>query len=116
MTLSSGYFLSMLFSILLTTLVLTEGYNRDMKNLTNPNDPNVLTVAKFAVTKYNMIARQKLNFLTVIKAHKEVLSGMLTVYQLIMTAKNNDSFNPETYYACVRSKARLKNPTLESFF
>ncbi|GER38466.1 cysteine proteinase inhibitor [Striga asiatica] len=105
----------MLFLILLTTLVLTEGYNRDMKNLTNPNDPNVLMVAKFAVTKYNRIARQKLSFLTVIKAHKEVHRG-LAVYQLIMSAKDNDSFNPETYYACVQWKVLSKNPTLESFF
>lgn len=79
------------------------------------NNPEVVMVAKFAVTEHNKKANINLQFINVIKCQEQVSSGSL--YKVVISAKNGTTSHPKNYEAIVWLRPWEKKDllTLKSF-
>ncbi|XP_057811279.1 cysteine proteinase inhibitor 1-like [Salvia miltiorrhiza] len=71
------------------------------KAISNPNTPEVVAVAKFAVAEHNKEKKTPLVFVSVVKAEFQVVAGVN--YRLLISAKHGTAVTPETYVAVVNS-------------
>ncbi|KAI3456548.1 hypothetical protein Pfo_013211 [Paulownia fortunei] len=79
----------------------------------NPKDPEVVKIAKFAVTEHNKQANATLSFVTVVKGESQVVAGMN--YRLVISAKDGGAADPKNYRALVWYKPWQKFIQLLSF-
>nr|AFK43152.1 unknown [Medicago truncatula] len=77
----------------------------------NVKDPQVVEIAKFAVTEYGKQSGSKLSFVKVIKGETQVVSG--TNYRLVLAAKVVSA--TKNYEALVWEKPWLHLKNLTSF-
>lgn len=77
----------------------------------NPSDPDVVEIAKFAVSEYNKQSKTALKFEKVVKGETQVVSG--TNYRLIVSVQNGA--NTEQYETIVWDKPWIHIRKLLSF-
>ncbi|XP_057765034.1 cysteine proteinase inhibitor 5-like [Salvia miltiorrhiza] len=81
--------------------------------ISNPNAPEIVEIAKFAVAEHNKEKKASLIFVSVVKGESQVVAG--TNYRLVISAKDGASAAPKTYTAVVWSKVAPKSLELTSF-
>ncbi|KAG6394140.1 hypothetical protein SASPL_144719 [Salvia splendens] len=79
----------------------------------NSNAPEIVEIAKFAVSEHNKQAHASLVFVTVVKGETQVVAGIN--YKLQISAKDGSAAAPKTYSAVVYSRAAPKSLELTSF-
>ncbi|XP_073057105.1 cysteine proteinase inhibitor 1-like [Primulina eburnea] len=79
----------------------------------NPQDPQVLGIAKFAVEEHNKQTGEELQFVKVIKGETQVVAGMN--YRLVISAKEIGASALKNYEAVVWVKPWQKFRQLTSF-
>ncbi|KAK4439440.1 Cysteine proteinase inhibitor 1 [Sesamum alatum] len=80
--------------------------------INNPKDPQVVEIAKFAVTEHNKEASTALAFEAVVKGETQVITG---TYWLVIAAKDGSATGSKQYQAVVWDEQSLKFRKLVSF-
>ncbi|KAL1537259.1 cysteine proteinase inhibitor 5-like [Salvia divinorum] len=82
--------------------------------IADPNAPEIVEIAKFAVSEHNKQAQASLVFVSVVKGESQVVAGMN--YRLQISAKDDGGADDaKTYSAVVYSKAAPRSLELTSF-
>jgi len=116
MKLDNGAIFVLLFLSVVSVFTVSDGLKKDAlvggwTPIKNVNDPQVVEIAKFAVTEYGKQSGSKLSFVKVIKGETQVVSG--TNYRLVLAAK--DVSVTKNYEARVWEKPWLHLKNLTSF-
>ncbi|KAG6416452.1 hypothetical protein SASPL_123882 [Salvia splendens] len=80
--------------------------------IANPNAPEILKIAKFAISEHNKQKNAALVLVSVVKGESQVVAGIN--YRLVISAKDSAAA-PKTYSAVVYSKPGPKSLKLTSF-
>ncbi|XP_047939798.1 cysteine proteinase inhibitor 1-like [Salvia hispanica] len=83
------------------------------KPIDNPNAPEIVEIAKFAISEYNKQKKTALDLVSVVKGESQVVAGIN--YRLVISAKDASAAAPKTYSAVVYSKPGPKSLKLTSF-
>ncbi|KAL8461603.1 hypothetical protein ACS0TY_032109 [Phlomoides rotata] len=81
--------------------------------IADPNAPEVVKIAKFAVDQHNKEAKTSLVFEKVVKGEQQVVAGVN--YRLVISAAEGGATAPKTYKAVVYSRSWDNYQKLLSF-
>ncbi|KAL6531727.1 hypothetical protein OROMI_028090 [Orobanche minor] len=81
--------------------------------IANPNTPDIVEIAKFAVAEHNKEKNTSLVFVSVVKGEKQVVAGMN--YKLVISAEDGAAAAPKNYTAVVYFNIASKSLELTSF-
>ncbi|KAL8469148.1 hypothetical protein ACS0TY_032110 [Phlomoides rotata] len=81
--------------------------------IADPNAPEVVKIAKFAVDQHNKEAKTSLVFEKVVKGEQQVVAGVN--YRLVISAAEGRAAAPKTYKAVVYSRSWENYQKLISF-
>lgn len=116
MALKSPSFLFAFLLILVVPVPNKAGKSATWWPVSDLHNPEVVMVAKFAVTEHNKKVHTNLHFVHMVKCEEQVVSGSL--YKVVIAAKNGEASHPKNYEAIVwfRAWETTKNLlTLKSF-
>lgn len=80
---------------------------------TDPRAPEILIVAKFAVSEHNKQKKKSLTAESVLRAEKQVFAGVS--YRLVISARDERPVKPNNYLAVVDSQDSPTSLQLVSF-
>ncbi|KAF8082951.1 hypothetical protein N665_0799s0009 [Sinapis alba] len=98
--------------ILLPLIAVVEGNLGGWKEIKNLSDPNVVSLAKYAVDEHNKQSKANLVFVKIVQGKEQVVSGKK--YSLRIAAKDGGG-EIKNYEAVVVVKAWIRQRSLESF-
>ncbi|KAL0443026.1 UNVERIFIED_CONTAM: Cysteine proteinase inhibitor 1 [Sesamum latifolium] len=93
---NSGSLLIVFLAILLASALNEASVVGGWKPITNPKDPKVVEIGKFAVTEHNKEAGSALAFQDVVKGQTQVVAGIN--YQLVIGAGDGTPAGVRLYY------------------
>ncbi|XP_018465130.1 cysteine proteinase inhibitor 4 [Raphanus sativus] len=98
--------------ILLPLIAVVEGNLGGWKNIENLSDPNVVSLAKYAVDEHNKQSKANLVFVKIVEGKEQVVSGKK--YDLKIAAKDGGGAT-KNYEAVVVERVWAHYRSLESF-
>ncbi|XP_057765033.1 cysteine proteinase inhibitor 5-like [Salvia miltiorrhiza] len=114
----SAHIFFAILSVVAVTVPIVAATSRGSKvggwqPISNPNAPEVVTIAKFAVAEHNKEKKASLELVSVLSASSQVVSG--TNYRLVISAMDNHAATPYKSYTTVVHSSLLRSLSLISF-